>query len=393
MNILDYHVNQMNHVDFLCACGKHHSMQRIAHIAVEPGAINRLPEILAPFQEKTVFLFGDQNTKRAAGERVETLLVDAGFRVKSLFLTSGADILIPDEGVLGQLFLELDESIGALVGVGAGSLNDLGDFISARTGLPFCIVCTAPSMDGYASDTAALMSLGFKRSYPATLPYAIVGDIDILKNAPARMIQAGIGDVLGKVTALLDWRLSAQMTGEYYCETTALLVEQAVKRVIAHIDHFQRRDEEAVSCLMDALIRTGVAMALVGNSRPASGAEHQMSHYLEMDFIARGLHPDLHGIKVGASTPIVAELFEMLKDDLPASLQESIPRREEMEALLQAAGAPVSFPSLHVERELFHNCLLHSYRTRTRYSIFSLAIEKGKLETCAEAITARVYGT
>ena len=84
-------------------------------------------------------------------------------------------------------------------------------------------VCTAPSMDGYASDGAPMICDGFKISFVATLAYGIVGDTDIMKEAPMHLIHAGFGDVIGKLTALADWRLAREKVGEYYCETCAVL--------------------------------------------------------------------------------------------------------------------------------------------------------------------------
>src|SRR5699024_11771054 len=110
---------------------------------------------------------------------------------------------------------------------------------------------------------------------------------------------------------------------------------------IDHAEGIAKREEEAILYLIEALMLTGVAMALVRISRPASGAEHMLSHYWEMDFIAKKKFPELHGIKVGIATPIIAEVFEMMEDDIPDCVQDLSPSREEVERLLSIAGAPV----------------------------------------------------
>ena len=152
---------------------------------------------------------------------------------------------------------------------------------------------------GYASDGSPLICDGFKISFDATLPYAIIGDVNIMKNAPDELIRAGFGDIVGKITALMDWKLSNILTGEYICQTCVTLTERAIQRVIDSADKLMNRDEKSVQYLLEALTFTGVAMGLVGVSRPASGAEHMISHYWEMDFIKRNKYPYLHGIKVG----------------------------------------------------------------------------------------------
>lgn len=83
--------------------------------------------------------------------------------------------MIPDEKAVGKMFMELEAGTGMIVAVGSGTLNDMAKYMSSRTKIPYTIVCTAPSMDGYASSGAPLMNGGRKISYTATLAYAIVG--------------------------------------------------------------------------------------------------------------------------------------------------------------------------------------------------------------------------
>ena len=133
-------------------------------------------------------------------------------------------------------------------------------------------------------------------------------------------------------------------------------------------------------------------MGLIGVSRPASGAEHMLSHYWEMYYIAHNRFPELHGIKVGLATPIIAEVFEKMRDQVPAEAMEACPSREEVEKLLRAAGAPVLPTDIGIERELFCESMLGAYKVRKRYSILQLALDTGRLEACTKEITERIYG-
>ncbi|MEG0378820.1 MAG: sn-glycerol-1-phosphate dehydrogenase, partial [Eubacterium sp.] len=121
-------------------------------------------------------------------------------------------------------------------------------------------------------------------------------------------------------------------------------------------------------------------------------AEHMLSHYWEMDFIAHNRFPELHGIKVGVATPIIAEFFEELADILPESSKALCPPRLEIEALLQSAGCPISPIEIGIDRELFLSSLLEGYEVRPRYSIMRYAKEQGRLEAIAHKITNRIYG-
>lgn len=117
-----------------------------------------------------------------------------------------------------------------------------------------------------------------------------------------------------------------------------------------------------------------------------------LSHYWEMDFIAKKKFPELHGIKVGIATPIIAEVFEMMEDDIPDCVQDLSPSREEVERLLSIAGAPVLPSEVGIDRDLFYYSMLNAYTVRDRYSILELAVQKGRMEEIAEKITKRIYG-
>lgn len=390
-NILELSMNEMAGISFDCACGRHHTLA-IRHIAIGSGTLPALVDMAAPFRGKRVFLLADDNTFAAAGQQAEELLRQGGHTVKSYVFPTGKDILIPDERALGRLFMELEPDTALIVAVGSGTLNDLGKYMSAKTGIPYIIVCTAPSMDGYASDGAPLICGGYKISFQGTLAYGIVGDTDIMKEAPMRLIHAGFGDVLGKLTALADWYLARDKVGEYYCETCDQLVKKAIQRVTDNAAAIGRREEQAIRYLIEALTLTGVAMGLIGVSRPASGAEHMLSHYWEMDAIAKGELPELHGIKVGLATPIVAQVFALMKDQVSPAALAACPTCQEAENLLRAAGAPVLPTDIGIDRELFRQSMLGAYKVRNRYSIFQLALDQGRLEECADIITRRIYG-
>lgn len=231
-------------------------------------------------------------------------------------------------------------------------------------------------MDGYVADGAPIFSQGYKYSPVAHLTYGLVGDTDILKTAPQDLIQAGYGDVVGKITAIADWDLAVKANNDYRCDTCVTLVNRALDKCFAKAEGLKDRDPESLGALLEALTLTGVAMALVNISRPASGAEHMLSHFWEMDYIARGLNPNHHGIQVGVATPIIARFFEELADILPEGTGALCPSHEEIEALLAKGGAPVSPKDIGISKELFHDSLLKGYTVRPRYSIMQFAKDK-----------------
>ena len=388
--ILNMQINDMAKVEFECSCGRKHFLD-IDKIVMGQGVISRLPEILSDYVKEKIYILYDQNTYRAAGRKVKEVLEDADFQVKCTVLDSGDQILIPDEKAVGKMFMELEAGTGMIVAVGSGTLNDMAKYMSSRTKIPYTIVCTAPSMDGYASSGAPLMNGGRKISYTATLAYAIVGDTDVMKEAPMRMILAGYGDIIGKLTCLADWRLSHELTGEYYCETIVKLVQKAIQKVVDHRKGLEQRQEEAVRYLIEALTLTGVAMGLAGNSRPASGAEHMLSHYWEMKVIARRENPELHGIKVGIATPVIAEVFDEMQDLLPESVKEMAPSADQIKTLMKEAGAPIKPQEAGLDKDLFYRGILEGNTVRDRFSILDLAVKENRIERIARKITDEYY--
>ena len=389
--ILNLSINEMPQTEFDCSCGKHHNFS-VHDMSIRKGAIEDLPKMAEPFKDGKILVVFDNHTYKVAGKRAVELLKENGFNVKELLFDTGDDILIPDEKTLGRIVQEQDLDTSLMVAVGSGVINDSVKFVTSRSGLPYIIVATAPSMDGYVADGAPIFSQGYKYSPVAHLTYGLVGDTDILKTAPQDLIQAGYGDVVGKITAIADWDLSVKANNDYRCDTCVTLVNRALDKCFAKAEGLKERDPESLGALLEALTLTGVAMALVNMSRPASGAEHMLSHFWEMDYIARGLNPNHHGIQVGVATPIIARFFEELADILPEGTGALCPPHEEIEALLAKGGAPTSPKDIGISKELFHNSLLKGYTVRPRYSIMQFAKDNGRLEEIADKITEEIYG-
>ena len=389
--ILNLSINEMPQTVFDCSCGKHHNFS-VHDMSIRKGAIEDLPKMAEPFKDGKILVVFDNHTYEVAGKRAVELLKENGFNVKELLFDTGDDILIPDEKTLGRIVQEQDLDTSLMVAVGSGVINDSVKFVTSRSGLPYIIVATAPSMDGYVADGAPIFSQGYKYSPVAHLTYGLVGDTDILKTAPQDLIQAGYGDVVGKITAIADWDLAVKANNDYRCDTCVTLVNRALDKCFAKAEGLKDRDPESLGALLEALTLTGVAMALVNISRPASGAEHMLSHFWEMDYIARGLNPNHHGIQVGVATPIIARFFEELADILPEGTGALCPPHEEIEALLAKGGAPTSPKDIGISKELFHDSLLKGYTVRPRYSIMQFAKDNGRLEEIADKITEEIYG-
>ena len=294
---------------FICDCGREHYAS-LKSVRIGKNALEALPDLAAEMGFQSLYLICDPTTYEIAGERCEALLSKAKLRYKTARLSHTGF----DEATVGELLIEMPTDCDLIVAVGTGAINDMTRFFSFKTGRPFFTAATAAPMDGFASSIAAIQVNHLKTTFEAQTPSAIIGDTEILKNAPYRMIAAGLGDLLGKFTCLCDWKLSGIINGEHYCPNIAELVESCVENVLADADKAKDRDPETLGKIMEGLVLAGVAMSLYGNSRPASGCEHHMSHYWEMLFEQAGKRPVPHGAQVGVGTVLILKLVEKLRN-------------------------------------------------------------------------------
>ena len=288
-----------------CSCGKKHSCP-IRYVYIEKNATARLAEICSGYNN--ILLVADENTFAAAGDKTVLALNDKKIE-KVIF--GGKEILVPDEKAIAKVEVAL-ENADLIVGIGSGVIQDLCKYVSHFNCVPYMIVATAPSMDGYASDGAAMITGGMKVTYPATLPVAIIADTSVLKNAPTDMLKSGYGDVIGKFSALNDWKLSNIVNDEYFCEYIYSMTFHQIDRTIALADGILRRDEESITALTEALVAIGILMSFAGSSRPASGSEHHLSHFFEITGILDNTEYLSHGTDVAFSTFETAKIREKI---------------------------------------------------------------------------------
>lgn len=370
-----------------CACGKRHQVG-IRSIRIGSGLLGELPQLLQELGARQVYLLADHNTWRAAGQQTAKMMEAMGLPFHGrIFQTEKP--LVPDEYAVGSALAAMEPGDNLILAVGSGTLNDTARILSARTGVPYAIVATAPSMDGFASTVSPLILDGKKITKPAVYPAAILADTSILKDAPMPMLTAGFGDIIGKYTALADWRLSRDLNGEYYCEECAALMARAVEKCAENAGGLRRRDEQAVEYVTEALVLSGIAMGMVGNSRPASGAEHHFAHTWEVDALARGEEHPLHGNSVGVAAVVSASLYELAADLLPQGFQR--PDKARILQCLEAAGACADPKSLGIRRDLFFESVLHAMEIRERFTILRFLDGKALLPACAVELTNRFY--
>lgn len=268
-----------------------------------------------------------------------------------------------------------------ILAVGSGSVNDICRMVSYRLGLPYGIVGTAPSMDGYASVVAPLLVGKTKTVYQCSIARHIIIDTAICKDAPYELLTAGVGDMIGKYIAILDWELSAMHTGEYYCQKIADSVLQATKECIDEAYTLSERKAESIEKIVNGLITSGMGIAYSGSSRPASGTEHMIGQTWEIMDLESGRELQLHGHDVGAATFVAIAMYKKLyneTDDVEIKklIEKYLPAFDRIIDLQKTLKLPMTAP----EKDKFVEGCLRGRTFRVRYTLLEYLYQKGLLE-------------
>ena len=311
MNLYDFLTDFINQD---CSCGKSHKVN-LPRVIVKAGALADLPSLISEYSAKKVFVLADVNTNEVAGQKVFSILDTANIKYEKCIFQDKE--LEPDERAVGGAIMRYRADCDLIIAVGSGVINDIGKIVATVAKKPYFIIGTAPSMDGYASSLSSMAMDGLKISIPSKYAEVILGDVDIIKQAPLRMLRAGLGDMLAKYISITDWRVSNVVNGEYYCERIADLVRISLKRCVDNAEGLLKRDEEAVKAVFEGLIICGLAMAMVGVSRPASGTEHNFSHFFDMRGLEFGTKVELHGIQCAVGTLLATKFYQKTLSIIP----------------------------------------------------------------------------
>jgi glycerol-1-phosphate dehydrogenase [NAD(P)+] len=291
-------------------------------VIVDPNALARLPKMLATLGAmRAVRVVGDPDTMQAAGQRALAILRSAGITTEEPIVLHDVPRLKPRVDTARDVAAQLAKTRALPIAVGAGVINDLTKYAAEVAGLPYVSVATAASMDGYAASGAALLDGGFKRTLACTPPVAILADLDIIANAPPRMASWGYGDLAGKVIAGADWILADAAGEDAIGHESFALVQDNIKGWLSAADAIAAHERAGLRGLVNGLLISGFAMQAHGNSRPASGSEHQISHVWEMQRLMVNGEPAAHGACVGVASVAMLALYEwFLAQDVPGAV-------------------------------------------------------------------------
>ena len=239
----------------------------------------------------------------------------------------------------------------ALVGIGGGRTLDVAKYAASLVGIPMVSVATNLAHDGLASPVASLEHEGRKGSYGVHIPIAVVVDLDYVRHSPARQIRSGIGDVVSNLSALADWWLAHEEQGEEVDGLAGAFARSGAEAVLYRQDSID--SQPFLHTLAEALVLSGLAMAVAGTSRPCSGACHEISHAIDALYPGHAWH--------GEQVAVGALFASFVRDD---------PIVAAMDACLRRHGVPRIPRDIGLRTEEFCAAVTYAPETRPdRYTV------------------------
>jgi len=327
-------------------------------LEVGKGNINNIGYFLKKAMFKKVSICFGEGIDDLFGIFIKNSLNEANIEISKIETISDINF----EKISIKAF-EISSDVDALIGVGGGKAIDAVKYMSFLKKIPFISIPTSTSNDGFSSPGASLLVNGKRMSLPAKTPYGIIIDIDVIKGAPDKFIFSGIGDLVSNITSLYDWKFEEEHQKAIVDDFATMISKKAVNSFV-RTEFKTIKDDLFLKELVDSLILNGISMEIAGDSSPASGSEHLISHALDK-FVEI---PQLHGIQVGMATYIMSKVQNHRFERISKVLSETgffkyartlKMRKEDFKKAIDIAPSikPSRYTYIHVEenRELAKN--------------------------------------
>lgn len=421
---------------FDCECGRSHDVP-IRKLIYAEDVHDRLHDVLGSLVDgRRVVVISDQRTWDIAGRDAHDILKKSNWSVSHIIVPEtnhGGPVC--DDATHDWLNTNLPLADIALA-AGSGVVNDLTKWSAFDHDIPYAVMATAASMNGYTAANVAPTLKGVKTLIRARAPLAVLAAPSIIVEAPFEMTAAGLGDVIAKPVSTTDWMLNHIFNGEHFCRYCSEIFSIVEPNYLDHPEDVKDRKPAAIEALFNALLYSGIAMTIMGTSAPASGGEHLLSHTLDMMSSVDGVAHDFHGRQVGLGTLFASALYErifqiespncsaLIPDidrafwgSIAASIDEQYQAKkatletmrtkladgitwqnfltscrpkirppEQIKSCLRAAGAAHTIADIGCSRERLLAAALHMQEIRSRPTVIDLAWAVGVLPKAAEEI-------
>ena len=253
-----------------------------------------------------------------------------------------------------------------ILAVGGGSKIDIAKIVSNELHIPFIAIPTSASHDGIASNRASLKSNDGSKSVASASPLGVIADTEIIARAPFRLLASGCADVISNLTAVKDWDFARRLKGEPFSRSAYSLSMHAAESIVENSELIKPNVEESVWLAIKPIIMSGISMSIAGSSRPTSGAEHMISHMLDIKCPGRALHGEQCGVGSILTMYLHGGDWRMIRD------------------ALANIGAPTTAEELGVSADDLVYCMSHA--TEIRSDRFTILGDNGITEDVARRV-------
>jgi len=329
--------------EFECPCGKHHTMP-IGAVAIQPGAAQMLPVQIEKLKlGRNGLLITDERIYHSICIDLIEKWNGMGYSIDVYVLPPDSK---PDECAIGRILCHMNDKTDYLVSIGGGTVTDVVRYVAYKQKIPCVVLPSAMTMDGFFTNMSVIIIDEFQKTHYLTYPSLILADTNIIANAPSIMNAAGVGEVVSKISAAIDWYAAKLVKDIYYCDETEKMMASCIE--IGSSDDvaagISKGDIDSIGSLADALYRSAVAMAWYGLSACGSGAEHQLNHFWVMCQDNKGRHPSMHGHLVGVGAIVNMKIWEFILNmdwdsfDIDRTVSEMITWEQWMKGVQKAYG-------------------------------------------------------
>jgi len=297
---------------FNCECGRSHEVPT-RKLTYAEDALEQLSEVLGTLVEgRTAVLVADERTWGIAGQTAEITLEQTGWAVRQIIVPDVSGVSPSCDDTTHYWLNEQLAPADIALAIGTGVMNDLTKWSAFEHDLPYAVIATAATMNGFTAANVAPAIAGVKTLVPARPPLAVFAVPSLLVRAPFELTAAGLGDAIAKPVSTADWLLNRVFCDEYFCRYCSEIINAVEHCYLDHPEDIENLEPAAIKALFDALLYSGIAMTIVGTSAPASGGEHLLSHTLDMMSANDGVAHDLHGRQVGIGAIFASALYDCI---------------------------------------------------------------------------------
>ncbi|MHA1995442.1 MAG: iron-containing alcohol dehydrogenase [Candidatus Hodarchaeales archaeon] len=323
-------------------------------IIIGNSILDKIPQIIESlrFKPKVMVLSGTK-TRYIVGEEVYSILEQNGIPF---------DTLIVEEASLEAAITYQDrvKNTGSniMICAGGGKVIDIGKYCSFKANhkTELISVPTTTSHDGIASPFIFLNDPTEKYIGESRPPVAIIADIDKIVQHPdlPRYLAAGVGDTVGKMTAIWDWRYAHRIKSVKFSRFVGGVLQSADSLFQNQVSEALVDQEKAVKVVLKALLIAGVLMGTSNDIRVGYGSEHLFSQALHSETPGIDI---LHGERVALGTILMAKLQGQ--------------DYEQIIKILEAAGCPTCLDELEdeIDPEAIINALQRAHKVDSIYTI------------------------